>query len=434
MKKILIISHNSLSLHSNNGKTFTSLFGDWTARNLAQLYFQEETPESVKFNNFFRVRDVDVIKAIILLGCFGGFGKKILPLSRVLSHYGASGWLKFQAVRFFRRFNYFKLLFRDLLYGTGLWRSKALSNWIKEFSPDSVFFVGGNSSFSFFIAGEIASYSDIPIDIYITDDYIINPKPEGLLGPLLLKRLRMTYRLFFQKARHVFVIGEDMALAFGQEFGRDFIPVMNSVPIPISLPRRSFTLRHEGAVDIVYAGSFHLGRDRSLARFGSLIREISSETGLKVVLTIYSLQIPDKRVAEDLSKCGVVYAGALDRGNIDARLSEADFVLHVESFDVNYVGLTKLSVSTKIPEYLTSGTCLIAFGPSELASMRLIERNAVGVCLSEKDQIIEMKEKLVSAFSSSERRRDLALRGFALAKREFDNADIRGRFASLLNH
>ena len=52
MKNILLISQNSLSLHANNGKTLTNIFQKWDKDNLAQLYFQDEIPESLKFDNF----------------------------------------------------------------------------------------------------------------------------------------------------------------------------------------------------------------------------------------------------------------------------------------------------------------------------------------------------------------------------------------------
>ena len=55
MKKVLIVSQNSLSLHANNGKTLTNIFQKWESNSLAQLYFQDEIPESVKFHKFYRI-------------------------------------------------------------------------------------------------------------------------------------------------------------------------------------------------------------------------------------------------------------------------------------------------------------------------------------------------------------------------------------------
>lgn len=420
-------------MHSNNGKTLTAIFSGWEPQNIAQLYFQEEVPESIIFSNFFRIRDLDIIKRLLGFSNANTCGKMMTPCKKVVSHYASAGQLKTYLIGIFRKINNIKLLLRDLIYGTGLWRSKLLVAWLDAFSPDSIFFVGGNSIFSFNIANSVANSRKIPIDIYITDDYVLNANPKGYLGKFLHRKLTKVYKKTFKEARYVFVIGDDMAESFSKAFNRNFIPVMNSVVIPKSLPRNDFFLKKSSYVDIVYAGGLHLGRDQSLANFGKIIQAIPPTIGLDVKLTVYSSQSPSSDVIRRFNDSGVIFGGALDQDQVQKRFLEADFVLHVESFDEKYVNLTKLSVSTKIPEYLASGACLIAYGPSELASIRLIEKNNVGICLSENNSLDEMRKKLVNAFSSEIIRESLVRNGFDFAKSKFDAAATRAKMAELLN-
>ena len=432
MRKILLVSHNALSLHNNNGKTLTSIFEDWDAESIAQIYFNNEIPQAVRFSRFFRVTDIDVLKGVFSFGCIGG-GRCVTPVC------GDSGQIQYSSVResalvrFIRRNEAWKLVLRDFLFGSGFWVTAELKRWFKSFQADSVFFVGGNSRFSFLVAEKLAAWNGVPLDIYITDDYVLNADPQGWLARYLHRKLRAVYRDAFLQARHVFVIGEDMASAFSLEFDRKFIPIMNSVTIPSSLSVGSVARGKKDCIDFVYAGGLHLGRDESIVKFGTLLQDAGKAVGMDVRLTVYSLQRPSDEIERRFLECGVVFGGALGQDAIALRLANSDFVLHVESFEDRYRRLTKLSVSTKIPEYLVSGACLVAFGPSELASIRLVEKNSLGVTLSECDSVMKMKAKLISVIESRIVRDDFARRGYEYAKRHFDGELVRQQVKSLLN-
>ena len=184
-KRVLLISHNALSLHSNNGKTINSMFSGWNRSEVAQLYFQDEIPESKQFRKFFRVRDLDIIKTLFLLRKQAHCGNTVLPKEKVESHYESFSKSKLLIIRLLRKTEVLKLILRDVVYGTGIWRSADLIAWITDFSPDSIFFVGGNSTFSFNIASKLSSIFEIPLDIYITDDYILNAQPQGFLAKVM---------------------------------------------------------------------------------------------------------------------------------------------------------------------------------------------------------------------------------------------------------
>ena len=408
----------------------SSLFGDWGEAELAQVYFQEEIPESIKFKHFFRIRDVDILKKLILLKRPGVCGEEVKPAARVESHYAGVGAVKRFIVFQLKKTESVKLLLRDLIYGTGFWRSDNFLEWLKSFSPEVIFFVGGNSVFSFKIAVWLSSYLRVPLDIYITDDYIVNAKPKGVVARSLHERLLRTYRLAFSKARNVFVIGEDMAGVFSRFFDRECVAVMNSVSIPPAL------LVSESAgrgIDFVYAGGLHLGRDRALVAFSDILKRVSEASGRECSLTVYSGQSLSAGISNLFLQAGIVFGGALDQVELKERLAASDFVLHVESFAEKYAALTKLSVSTKIPECLISGSCLVAFGPRELASIRLVEKYGVGICLTDLNGDRNSELALVKAILEGEFRMGIIKNGFDFAKREFDEVNVRSKFCNLIN-
>ena len=55
--------------------------------------------------------------------------------------------------------------------------------------------------------------------------------------------------------------------------------------------------------------------------------------------------------------------------------------MHVEAFDKKNRKITRLSMSTKISEYVASGAQVLAIGPSDVASMRCLADNRLGLCV-----------------------------------------------------
>ena len=61
--------------------------------------------------------------------------------------------------------------------------------------------------------------------------------------------------------------------------------------------------------------------------------------------------------------------------------NEADILLHVESFNEKMKKYTRLSISTKIPEYLASKRLIIAIGPVDIASIEYLKDNKAALIL-----------------------------------------------------
>jgi len=63
--RTLIISHNSFSSGGSNGRTLEGFFWCWRKNSLAQIFFASEIPDTDVCSKFFRVTDMEVLKAII---------------------------------------------------------------------------------------------------------------------------------------------------------------------------------------------------------------------------------------------------------------------------------------------------------------------------------------------------------------------------------
>jgi hypothetical protein len=145
---------------------------------------------------------------------------------------------------------------------------------------------------------------------------------------------------------------------------------MNSIKfIDYPIPLYSFDLI------ISYFGSLHTNRWESLLNFSIIIDKYNHENNRKLFLNIYSSTILEEN---DLIKFNTTYVNfykPVYGKQLEEKISNSNFLLHCESDKIQYKSSTKLSISTKIPEYTTTKRPIIAFGPIDIASIKLLNDN-----------------------------------------------------------
>jgi hypothetical protein len=111
--------------------------------------------------------------------------------------------------------------------------------------------------------------------------------------------------------------------------------------------------------------------------------------------------------------------GSLPYEDIKKALKSADIVLHVESFDPNQVKITRLSFSTKIIDCMQSGSCMMAIGPDNIASIDYLLGIDGVISITDPSKIRVELEKIVNDPYS------LKLKTKKLAKFARENHDIK---------
>lgn len=384
-KRVLIISNNALSLTSNNGKTVWSLFEDYPKEKLYQLFTRDELP-SLEINRYFRITTKDVIRGRIFANERGNCIGTVSAVKQEQAYNDSKSFVKRTSLT---------CLAREICW-VGGWKSKKLDSWLNEIKPDIIFFVAGDTLYSYSICNYIADKTKASIGVYVTDDYISKRSRENLFD--LIKR-----RLVFSKMKHLlsrancfFTISEKMRSEYKAVFEKDSFPIFNISerlikPIPADI--------NKSRVSIVYAGSLYYGRDQVLIRLASALVSLNAK-GIASRLEVYSNQDPEQQIIDKLTIPGIsCYGGALSRNRLIDKLNEADVLLFVESFESEQIEKTRLSFSTKISEYLSVGKPIVGVGPSEVASMEFL--SDVAICVN---NLNELESKLQNILESKELR------------------------------
>jgi glycosyltransferase involved in cell wall biosynthesis len=251
---------------------------------------------------------------------------------------------------------------------------------------------------------------EIPMMMQTTDDYVT---PRFSLDPFFWLHhvsIKEWYRWAVQKASYIVTIGDLMAEEYKQRFGGNYVVAMNSIAIE---DIKDYSYKGE-KVKLVYAGNLGLNRWKVLSIIGQCLHELSNE-GLKGELSIYSIVEPEGNVAKALYLPPFMsFKGKLDQAQLRQVKEESDILVHVEAFDKTNRYITRLSISTKIPEYMQSGRCILAVGPCDVASIRYLKDNDMAMTITDSnyDQI---KESLRYIMLDEQKRKQYAKKARDLA-------------------
>jgi len=394
--RLLIIAANALSLTANNGKTYRSFISDMPPECVAQFYTgTNENPDMDSCKSYFRITDFDLIKSCIK--CKRPVNTHYKLIASLNKTDGPQTFKESKIVSCLKRNSKNLSFVREAIWGLRKWDTKELNEWIQEFKPTHIFAILGNDAFMHKIAREISHRYKLPLSVYFTDDYVLSDNSTNYLQKLHLKWVRRVYRKTLSDSllSKAFVIGERMKEAYENYFGRRFDILVNGINFLFS-EVEPLRFNNDDEIIISFIGGIHLNRWRTISKLGRILKS----TGLKYKLQVFCVKQPEKDVLDEFLASGVSYMGALNPEGVRTQTQKCHILLHVESFDTVNRLYTKFSISTKIPEYMAAKRGIIAFGPHEIASIRIFRDNGFGCVLTDMDSDETIKKNLIEYISN----------------------------------
>ena len=132
---------------------------------------------------------------------------------------------------------------------------------------------------------------------------------------------------------------------------------------------------------------------------------------------------------------GIRFHGAVPGDRVPEIIRKSRAVIHTESFDPEMRERVRYSLSTKIADSLASGTCLLAYGPVEVASMDYLIRNEAAFAAASPE---ELRRILPRLFTDDAEYRRIAGNAAALARKnhrpETTRETVRKALAEAADH
>lgn len=369
---ILIITGRPLSMTSNIGKTIASLFEGYPEDRIAQLYFHREAPSSPVCSNYFRISDEDVFRFVT---------RRQRHLGQIVQRGDmATRVLPERANNIIKRSRAAQII-RTFLWLGVRWEGQHVREWLDRVKPDIIFFCGGDDNYLYGNVLRLSKRCGAKIVYFITDDHILPYRGMNPMDAAYRAWTRNLFRKTSQRSALVLTIGDKMSGVYRSRFGTTSKSVMNLVEISDVAPLNPTTIRRNH-LKFAYVGGLHTGRGKVLAALAASLERVA-EAGLHGELNVYSPTPPSPSELLQLERPPFsAYRGGLDAAGVAAVLRESDVVVHVEDDTVASKRKTFLSISTKIPEYMASGTPILAIGPQDVASIEYLAETSSGLVIT----------------------------------------------------
>lgn len=421
--KVLILSHNPISIKNNMGKTLGTLFCDFKKEELCQFYIYPTFPDVKKCISYYRISDKDILKSYCK---FRVNGTVIVDdnidenVESIFENTKDKNLYKNKKNK-----KPFRMLLRDLMWKLSRWYNRDIKNWIEEQRPTHLFVAPGNAKFIYDIALKISKKYNLPIITYICDDYYFVKKAKGLLGKIQQNSLKRITRKLFRKTSYVISICDRLKVDYQNAFNVEATTVMTGSNYTIATEPKNFNVVNE----ITYLGNIRCNRYKSIVEIGKTLDEINQENETNYKLNIYTPEKDEEILSSFNGISSIKLCGYVSGKEFDKVFHNCQALLHVEAFDEDSVDLVKNSISTKIADSLGSGIVLFAYGPESIASMQYLIENDSAICCTKKE---ELKNKLKLLFESSEERERKIINAINVAKENHDLTTVGKKVRELM--
>lgn len=391
LPKVLIVSRGVWDDSKGTSSTLSNIFSDYNPDKLAQIYIETKTPNTKCCKKFFQISEISLLYKLLHWRTKAG---KVIDITEAFvetnEKFAQNEDKLFSFIRK-RRFYIFKL-FREILWALNGWKSKELRSFILAFDPDVIWLDGSTEIFLNRLYKYVLEVAQKPSLFYFMDD---NYTYKSVIGNHYLYRffLRIITRQLVSKCDKLFVISPKMKREFDKEFGVDSILVTKS----IDFSNLSFkNLEVHQPIRMAYLGQLIYGRIHSIIILAKALDTINLDE-IKIQLSIYTNNfIPEKIRGKLICKNSVIFKNTVPYDKIHNVIGENDLLLFVESLNRKYNKDARLSFSTKITDYLSSGKCILAIGPDDSASIEYFKTEDAALVATKEVEILPLLQQLFS--------------------------------------
>lgn len=381
MLKVIIVSNSPWRSDNSFGNSFTNIFGGIENIEIANIYCKYGKPDNKIVKRYFQITEKSLLNHFLKKT---PSGREVVVCSNEKNEQLEEGEKTFNSMK--RHKNTFKFWVRGAIWKVFKPFSQELDDFIDSFAPDVVFI---NLYYSYYIHDinrYIMKRCNIPAVGYASDDvYSLN---RFSLSPLFwIDRLIMHRKMkkVFNLCDNIYVISKVQKEEYEKVFGNKFSLLTKCADFVEN--KKPFSKIISKPYNILYAGNISKGRYKILIKLAKAIDCINTEY-LQYELSIYTSSIIGKRNVEKLQKCkGVHLYPPISYREVCDKQNSADFLLHIEAFDIRERKAVHQSFSTKIVDYLFAQRCIIAIGDASCASIQYFKENECAIVIDDKKNI-----------------------------------------------
>lgn len=421
--KILVISAEVWRDDTNGGNVLSNIFTGFDAE-FAQIYCNPGVPSNNFCKKYFQITDAMVIKNVLKKEKVG----KVIefqnyPNDSLEEDVTEKGNKSFYS--FFKRYN-LQIFYaiKELIWKWSDWKNKELESFVKDFNPDIIFAPCYGSHIMLSMDRYVAKITNKPMISYISDDHFslkhFSLSPFFWINRLILrKNLKKTFPYYAL----TYTMTDEQLVEYTEALNCQMKILRKGVDVSV-IPHKKTV---NSPLKLIYAGGVYAGRGETLQEIVYALKKIN-KNGVKATLDIYTgSELTDKEKAVLNDRHNSFINGLVSSDELKLKYQESDIALHVESFEIKYRLLTRLSFSTKIVDCLSSGCAVMAICWNEHSGYKYLEKEDVAICINNVDKIYENIVRLVE---NPDLVKQYAEKAYAICDKNHDKQDIRNMLES----
>jgi glycosyltransferase involved in cell wall biosynthesis len=419
--RVLFITAASFNHVTGGGITFSNLFRGWPKDGIATVHNDPVPVATDVCERFYRLTASEIDVWPIL--------RRFRPARPGTATANSNAAPPSPSASFLHRA-------KSLVFGDGVPErgrlSPKLEAWIAEFRPDLIYTILGGTGLMEVIRAVQHRFA-LPLVVHFMDDWQSAIHRDGLLSPWQRRRMQRLTDEIVESATSAMGICDAMCVEYARRFGRPFTAFQNTVDAArwSELAKRDIAVG--SPIRLLYAGSvLSFAQADSLADCCAAVQALNGR-GTAVDLDIYS---PPAQVAALRQR----FSGtpAIRFGNVIAddetyfrSLAAADILLLPVNFDDASVRYIRLSMPTKVPSYLVSGTPVLVYGPAGVAQVDYAHAAGWGEIVDRHD-ITALSEAIIRLAADMRLRERLSRTARHVAVERHDSATVRTQFQAAL--
>ena len=281
-----------------------------------------------------------------------------------------------------------KALYSILPYRT----NNELYNFIKESNVDLIYTCSASPR-EYILISTLSKKLNIPVLPHFFDDWQNVLFDDSFLMKPFRKKINKLIQNIITNNKVCLTICDLMSVGFSKRYGtNNFSSFLHSVPKP------NFEYRiqsYRQPINIVYGGSLYLDRDIMIAKLATTIQELELEEN--ITISIYSPQTHWNAMRDSLEIFPfVLYKGSVSQEEMLHIIhNDADILLFPECISDKFLKYIRYSMSTKIPEYLSSGHPIIAIGNEEQGSIQYLKKNDAAYMITKEEDFKPIMQEII---------------------------------------
>ncbi len=263
-------------------------------------------------------------------------------------------------------------------------------DWINEFKPDIIYTQLSTLELIRFVDA-LHEEAHIPVAIHMMDDWPMTIDRPGIMHRYWKKVNDSEFRTLVKKSSVLMSICDAMSDEYEKRYGRKFVAFHNTIDIDKWIPVSKTDWSVKGPFRILYAGRLGVGVINSVID----IIDAVNDPQLEDCDLVFELQTADIGLLKGKAVLNerVKSVGTIDYADLPIRFAGADMLVLPHDFDYESINFLRYSFSTKITEYMISGTPVLVYADSSTSLTKYASKGEWAYIVDKRD-----KQSIIDAF------------------------------------